>query len=63
VAWRIFLWARGSGCQSLVLLGALFLPSVAPKSQHGFGVTELTLSVLHPSCHLGSCDIKVLNPL
>jgi hypothetical protein len=28
----------------LILLAALFLPSVAPVSQWGFGVSELTLS-------------------
>jgi hypothetical protein len=32
------------GVEVLILLGALFLPSVAPVSQQGFGVTELTLS-------------------
>jgi hypothetical protein len=28
----------------LILLGVLFKPSVAPASQQGVGVTELTLS-------------------
>jgi hypothetical protein len=32
------------GVKVLTLLGAVFLPSVAPASQQGFGVTELTLS-------------------
>jgi hypothetical protein len=32
------------GVEALILLGALFLPSVAPTSQQGFGVTELMLS-------------------
>jgi hypothetical protein len=32
------------GVEVLILLGALFLPSVAPASQQGFGVTALTLS-------------------
>jgi hypothetical protein len=45
------IWHReafhGLGIQSvkvLILVGALFLPSVTPESQQGFGVTELTLS-------------------
>jgi hypothetical protein len=36
------------GVKFLILLGALFLPSVAPASQQGFGVTELTLSASVP---------------
>jgi hypothetical protein len=44
VAWRSFPWTRGSGYQSLILLGPLFPTSVVPKSQHGFGVMELMLS-------------------
>jgi hypothetical protein len=32
------------GFKVLILLGALFLPSMAPASQQGFGVMELTLS-------------------
>jgi hypothetical protein len=43
VAWRSFLQARGSGCQSLILLGTLFLPNVAPVFQQDFGVWELML--------------------
>jgi hypothetical protein len=31
------------GVKVLILTGALFLPSVAPASQQGFGVMELTL--------------------
>jgi hypothetical protein len=54
MVWRSFLWARGSGCKVLILLGPLFLPSVAPSSQQGFGVMELTLSGSGPSQHLGS---------
>jgi hypothetical protein len=37
----------------LILLAALFLLSVTPVSQRGFGVMELTL-LLHPSHHLVS---------
>jgi hypothetical protein len=48
VAWRNFLWARGSGCQSFILLGALFPLSVAPASQQGFWFMELTLSACTP---------------
>jgi hypothetical protein len=33
---RSFLWAGGSGVNVLILLGALFLPSVAPSSQQDF---------------------------
>jgi hypothetical protein len=36
------------GVEVLILLGVLFLPSVAPTSQQGFGVTELTLSASVP---------------
>jgi hypothetical protein len=32
------------GVEVLILLTALFLPSVAPASQQGFGVMELMLS-------------------
>jgi hypothetical protein len=32
------------GVEVLILLGALFPPSVAPVSQQGFGVMELMLS-------------------
>jgi hypothetical protein len=32
----------------LILLSALFLPHVAPASQGGFGVSELTLSASVP---------------
>jgi hypothetical protein len=41
------------GVEVLILLGALFPLSVAPASQQGLRVTELTL-VLHPSRHLGA---------
>jgi hypothetical protein len=33
LAWRSPVWAEGSGCQSFILLGVFFLPSVAPVSQ------------------------------
>jgi hypothetical protein len=36
--------ALSSECQSFASTGALFLPSVAPASQQGFGVMELMLS-------------------
>jgi hypothetical protein len=36
------------GVEVLILVGALFLPSVAPASQKGFGVTELMLSASIP---------------
>jgi hypothetical protein len=42
---------HGQGVQSvegLILVGALFLLSVAPASQRGFGVTELRLSFSVP---------------
>jgi hypothetical protein len=32
------------GVEVVILFAAFFLPSVAPASQQGFGVTELTLS-------------------
>jgi hypothetical protein len=32
------------GVKILILLGGLFLPGVAPASQQGFGIMELTLS-------------------
>jgi hypothetical protein len=32
------------GVEVLIFLGALFLPRVAPVSQQGFGIKELTLS-------------------
>jgi hypothetical protein len=36
------------GVKSLILVGALFLPSVAPTSQEGFGVLEFKLSASIP---------------
>jgi hypothetical protein len=36
------------GVEVLILLAALFLPSVTPASHQGFGVTELTLSASEP---------------
>jgi hypothetical protein len=42
---------RGLGVQAvevLIFLAALFLPSMAPASKQGFGVTELTLSASAP---------------
>jgi hypothetical protein len=37
------------GVKGLILVGALFLPSVAPVSQGGFGVMELRLPASIPS--------------
>jgi hypothetical protein len=42
VAWTSFLQARVQGVEVLILLGALFLPSVAPSSLQDFLYTELT---------------------
>jgi hypothetical protein len=36
------------GVEVFIFIGALFLPSVAPAFQQGFGVTELTLSSSAP---------------
>jgi hypothetical protein len=36
------------GVEGLIMVGALFLLSVAPKSQGGFGVTEFRLSASIP---------------
>jgi hypothetical protein len=36
------------GVEVLILLDALFLPSVAPASQQGFGIMELMLSASVP---------------
>jgi hypothetical protein len=44
VAWRSFLWSRDSVCQSFDSSWCFIPPSIAPASQQGFGVTELTLS-------------------
>jgi hypothetical protein len=43
-----------------ILLAALFLPSVAPASKQGFGVSELTLSASVPYL---PCWISHLYPL
>jgi hypothetical protein len=43
VAWRSFPWVGVQGAELLILIGALFPPSVAPASQHGFRITELML--------------------
>jgi hypothetical protein len=42
------------GVEVLILLGALFPPSVAPESQQGFDLWSSCCLLLHPSCHLGS---------
>jgi hypothetical protein len=44
MAWRRFVWAGGSGCQSFDSSWWFFLPSVAPASQQNFWFTELMLS-------------------
>jgi hypothetical protein len=44
VAWKSFVWAGDSSCQSFVILHGFFLPSVAPVSQQDFWFTELKLS-------------------
>jgi hypothetical protein len=49
------------GVEVLILLGALFPPSVAPTSQQGFGVTQLTLSGSAPHHHLGSSSNSLFN--
>jgi hypothetical protein len=50
VAWcgEAFHGLRVQGVEVLILLVAFFLPSVAPDSQQGFGVMELTLSASAP---------------
>jgi uncharacterized membrane protein YqaE (UPF0057 family) len=51
---------HGLGVQNvevLILLAALFLPSVASASQRGFGVTELMLSVSVPQSPSWICSI------
>jgi uncharacterized membrane protein YqaE (UPF0057 family) len=45
---EVFYGIGAQGVKVLILLGALFLPSVAPVFQRGFGVMELTLSVSVP---------------
>jgi hypothetical protein len=47
------------GVKVLILLGALFLPSVAPVSQQDFWFMEHTLS-LHPSYHPESPSRKII---
>jgi hypothetical protein len=50
VMWRVEAF-HGLGVQGVkvsILLGAFFLPSVAPASQQGFGVMELMLSASAP---------------
>jgi hypothetical protein len=44
VVWQSFVGLRVQGVKVLILLCALFLPSVAPASQQDFWFTELTLS-------------------
>jgi hypothetical protein len=44
VAWRSFVWAGGSECQSFDSSWCFFLPSVAPASQQDFLFTELMVS-------------------
>jgi hypothetical protein len=46
--WGSFPQARVQSVKDLILVGALFLPSVAPESQEAFGVTELRLSAAVP---------------
>jgi hypothetical protein len=46
--WEVFLWVGVQGIKVLILLAALFLQIVAPASQWGFGVLELTLSASVP---------------
>jgi hypothetical protein len=48
VAWRCFVWARGSGCESFDYFGALFFPSVALMAQQDLSFTEITLSASAP---------------
>jgi hypothetical protein len=50
VTWHgeAFYGLGAQGVEVLILLGALFLPSVAPVSQQGFCFTELTLSASAP---------------
>jgi hypothetical protein len=50
VTWcgETFYWLGVQGVEILILLGALFLPSVAPVSQQGFWFTELMLSASLP---------------
>jgi hypothetical protein len=48
MVWRSFPQARAQGIKVLILLTALFLPSVALASELGFGVTELMLSASAP---------------
>jgi hypothetical protein len=42
------------GVEVLILLGGLFLPSVAPASSKIFDLLSSHCLLLHPSCHLGS---------
>jgi hypothetical protein len=44
VAWRSFVWAGGSGCQSSDSSWCFFLPSMAPASQQDFLFMEVMVS-------------------
>jgi hypothetical protein len=46
---KLFYGLGVQGVKVLILLSALFMPSVAPASLQGFGATELTLSDSAPS--------------
>jgi hypothetical protein len=48
VLWGSFPQLGVQGVEGLILVGALFPPSVAPMSQGGFGVMELMLSASVP---------------
>jgi hypothetical protein len=54
VAWKSFPQVRVQDVEVLILLAALFLPSVALASQQSFGALELMLSASVPYRHLGS---------
>jgi hypothetical protein len=55
------LWGSFQGTKGLILVGALFLPSVAPVSQGGFGVMGLGYLFPYPSHHLGFSVIMFLS--
>jgi hypothetical protein len=52
-----FCGSRDQDVEVLILLAALFLPSVAPVSQQGFGVSELMLSASVPLLPSSVCKI------
>jgi hypothetical protein len=53
-----FYWLGVQGVEVLIVLGALFLPSVAPASQHDFSFTGLMLSASVP--YLPSSILPIL---